>query len=252
MGRLDGRVIIVTGASQGLGAVYARALASEGAKICVSDIKSGSLVVEQIRSDGGEAIDIIADVSSEQACENMVAQTLKHFGQVDVLVNNAAIFTAVERKTFDKIPVEEWDRMHAVNVRGTWLCCKAVVPVMRTNRYGKIINVSTSRFFQGVPFFLHYDSTKGAIIGITRGLSKELGEDNICVNAIAPGSTLSENVKKRTNWMGSGKAAQLSNRAIKREQFPDDLVGSVIFLASAESDFITGQTLLIDGGISAH
>jgi len=252
MGRLDGRVIIVTGASQGLGAAYARALASEGAKVCVSDIKSGRSVVEQIRSSGGEAIDVISDVSSEQACDNMVAQTLKHFGHVDVLVNNAAIFTEVERKTFDKISVDEWDRMHAVNVKGAWLCCKAVVPVMRRSKYGKIINVSTSRFFQGVPYFLHYDSTKGAIIGITRGLSKELGEDNICVNAIAPGSTLSENVKKRTNWMGSGKAAQLANRAIKREQLPDDLVGSVIFLASAESDFITGQTLLIDGGISAH
>jgi NAD(P)-dependent dehydrogenase (short-subunit alcohol dehydrogenase family) len=252
MGRVEGRVIIVTGAAQGLGATYARALAAEGGKICVSDLVSGASVVNEIREIGGEAIDVPADVSDEAACENMVAQTIKAFGKVDVLVNNAAIFTAVERKKFDEIPVEEWDKMHAVNVRGTWLCCKAAVPEMRRNGYGKIINISTSRVFQGVPFFLHYDSTKGAIIGITRGLSKELGEYNICVNAIAPGSTLSENVKKRTNWMGSGKAAQLSNRAIKREQLPEDLVGSVIFLASKESDFMTGQTLLIDGGISAH
>ena len=252
MGRVEGRVIIVTGAAQGLGATYARALAREGGKICVSDLVSSKAVVEEIKAVGGDAIDVSADVSDEEACREMVAKTVEAFGRIDVLVNNAAIFTAVERKKFDEIPVDEWDRMHAVNVRGTWLCCKAAVPEMRRNGYGKIINISTSRVFQGVPFFLHYDSTKGAIIGITRGLSKELGEDNICVNAIAPGSTLSENVKKRTNWMGSGKVAQLSNRAIKREQFPEDLVGSVVFLASGESDFMTGQTLLIDGGISAH
>lgn len=252
MGRVDDRVIIVTGAAQGLGATYARALAAEGAKLCVSDIVSSQSVVEEIKAAGGEAVDIQADVSDEAATENLVAKTMEAFGRIDVLVNNAAIFTAVERKSFHEIPVEEWDKMHAVNVRGTWLCCKAVFPHMRDQGYGKIINISTSRVFQGVPFFLHYDSTKGAIIGITRSLSKELGEHNICVNAIAPGSTLSENVKKRTNWIGSGKAAQLANRSIKREQFPEDLVGSVIFLASGESDFMTGQTLLIDGGISAH
>lgn len=252
MNRLYGRVAIVTGAAQGLGAEYALAIASEGAMVCVSDLVSSASVVDKIRSEGGEAIDVPADVSSELACQKMVDETVKKFGRLDVLVNNAAIFTAVERKKFNEIPVEEWDQMHAVNVKGTWLCCKAAVPEMKKNGYGKIINISTSRFFQGVPFFLHYDSTKGAIIGITRGLSKELGDENICVNAIAPGSTLSENVRKRTNWMGSGKTTQLSNRAIKREQYPNDLVGSVIFLSSSESDFLTGQTLLIDGGISAH
>jgi NAD(P)-dependent dehydrogenase (short-subunit alcohol dehydrogenase family) len=252
MGRVEGRVAIVTGAAQGLGATYARALAAEGAKIVIADRDSGEAVAEEIRGAGGEAIDVPTDVSSEEATEAMVAKAVEAFGRVDVLVNNAAIFTAVERKPFTEIPVEEWDLMHDVNVKGTWLCCKAAVPEMRKNGYGKIVNISTSRFFQGVPFFLHYDSTKGAIIGITRSLCRELGDDNICVNCIAPGSTLSENVVKRTNWMGSGKAAQLANRSLKREEFPEDLVGAVLFLSSAESDFVTGQTLLIDGGITAH
>ncbi len=252
MGRVEGRVAIVTGAAQGLGATYARALAAEGAKIVIADRDPGGAVVEEIREAGGEAIDVPTDVSDEAATQAMVAKTVEAFGRVDVLVNNAAIFTAVERKPFTEIPVEEWDRMHAVNVRGTWLCCKAAVPEMRKNGYGKIVNISTSRFFQGVPFFLHYDSTKGAIIGITRSLCREVGDDNICVNCIAPGSTMSENVLKRTNWMGSGKAAQFANRSIKREEFPEDLVGAVLFLSSGESDFVTGQTLLIDGGISAH
>lgn len=252
MGRVDGRVAIVTGAAQGLGATYAQALAAEGARVVIADRDPGNAVVEEIKAAGGEAIDVPTDVSDEAATRNMVARTIEAFGKLDILINNAAIFTAVERKKFDEIPVEEWDRMHAVNVRGTWLCCKAAVPEMRKQSYGKIINISTSRIFQGVPFFLHYDSTKGAVMAITRALCKELGDDGIRVNCIAPGSTMSENVRKRTNWMGSGAAAQLANRMIKREELPEDLAGAVIFLSSAESDFITGQTLLIDGGVSTH
>ena len=252
MGRVDGRVAIVTGAAQGLGAAYARALAAEGAKVVIADRDPGEAVVAEIKAAGGAAIDVPTDVSDEAATQKMVAETVKAFGRLDILINNAAIFTAVERKKFDEIPVEEWDRMHAVNVRGTWLCCKAAVPEMRKRAYGKIINIATSRIFQGVPFFLHYDSTKGAVMAITRALCRELGDDGIRVNCIAPGSTMSENVRKRTNWMGSGAAAQLKNRMIKREELPEDLVGAVIFLSSAESDFVTGQTLLIDGGISTH
>lgn len=252
MGRVDGRVAIVTGAAQGLGATYARALAAEGAKVAVADRDPGTNVVEEIRAAGGEAIDVPTDVSDEAATQEMVAKTVEAFGRLDILINNAAIFTAVERKKFDEIPVEEWDLMHAVNVRGTWLCCKAAVPEMRKRSYGKIVNISTSRIFQGVPFFLHYDSTKGAVLAITRALCRELGDDGIRVNCIAPGSTMSENVRRRTNWMGSGHAAQMKNRMIKREELPEDLIGAVIYLSSAESDFVTGQTLLIDGGISTH
>ncbi len=252
MGRLDGRVAIVTGAAQGLGATYARALAGEGAKVVIADRDPGYAVVEKIKAAGGDAIDVPTDVSEELATQSLVAKTVDTYGKLDILINNAAIFTAVERKPFDEIPVDEWDRMHAVNVRGTWLCCKAAVHEMRKQSYGKIVNISTSRIFQGVPFFLHYDATKGAVLAITRSLSKEVGDDGIRVNCIAPGSTMSENVRKRTNWMGSGSAVQLVNRMIKREELPEDLMGAVIFLSSAESDFVTGQTLLIDGGVSTH
>jgi len=252
MGRVDGRVAIVTGAAQGLGATYARTLAAEGAKVVIADRDLGDAVVAEIKAAGGDAIDVPTDVSDEAATTNMVAKTIEAFGKLDILVNNAAIFTAVERKPFDEIPVEEWDRMHAVNVRGTWLCCRAAVAAMRKQSYGKIINISTSRIFQGVPFFLHYDSTKGAVLAITRSLCREVGDDGIRVNCIAPGSTMSENVRKRTNWMGSGAAVQHAARMIKREELPEDLVGAVIFLASGESDFVTGQTLLIDGGVSTH
>ena len=252
MGRLDGRVAIVTGAAQGLGATYARALAGEGAKVVIADRDPGYAVVEKIKAAGGDALDVPTDVSEELATQSLVAKTVDTYGKLDILINNAAMFTAVERKPFDEIPVDEWDRMHAVNVRGTWLCCKAAVHEMRKQSYGKIVNISTSRIFQGVPFFLHYDATKGAVLAITRSLSKEVGDDGIRVNCIAPGSTMSENVRKRTNWMGSGSAVQLVYRMIKREALPEDLLGAVIFLSSAESDFVTGQTLLIDGGVSTH
>ncbi len=252
MGRVDGRVAIVTGAAQGLGATYARALAAEGAKVIIADRDDGGAVVEEIRVSGGEAIDIPTDVSQEDATLEMVAKTVEAFGKLDILINNAAIFTAVERKNFDEIPVEEWDLMHSVNVKGTWLCCRAAVAEMRKQKYGKIINIATSRIFQGVPYFLHYDSTKGAVLAITRSLCREVGDDGIRVNCIAPGSTMSENVLKRTNWKGSGAAVQLENRMIKREELPEDLVGAVIYLSSAESDFVTGQTMLIDGGVSTH
>ena len=252
MGRVEGRVAIVTGAAQGLGATYARALAAEGAKVVIADRDSGASVVEEIRASGGEPIDVPTDVREEEATLELVAKTIEGFGKLDILINNAAIFTAVERKGFDEISVDEWDLMHAVNVRGTWLCCRAAVAEMRKQQYGKIINISTSRIFQGVPFFLHYDSTKGAVLAITRSLCKEVGDEGIRVNCIAPGSTMSENVRKRTNWQGSGAAVQLANRMIKREQLPEDLVGAVLFLSSAESDFVTGQTMLIDGGVSTH
>ena len=252
MGRVEGRVAIVTGAAQGLGASYARALAAEGASVAIADKDSGLAVVEDIKNTGGQALDIPTDVSDEDATRDMVAKTIKAFGKLDILINNAAIFTAVERKKFDEISVEEWDRMHAVNVRGTWLCCKVAIPEMRHRGYGKIVNIATSRIFQGVPFFLHYDSTKGAVMAMTRSLCREVGEDGIRVNCIASGSTMSENVRKRTNWMGSGGAAQLKNRMLKREELPEDLNGTVIFLSSAESDFVTGQTMLVDGGVSTH
>ncbi len=248
MGKLDGRVAIVTGAAQGIGAAFAKALASEGSRLVIADLDTGASVVEKIRSAGGVAVDVPTDVSTKDGCENMVAKAIESFGRLDILVNNAAIFTAVERKNFDDIPVDEWDAVMGVNVRGVWLGCCAAVPEMRKNGYGKIISISTGRVFKGTPFFLHYDASKAAVIGITRSLAREVGDDNICVNAIAPGSTMSENVVARTNWKGGNADATMQTRAIKRHEEPEDLVGACVFLASGESDFITGQTLVVDGG----
>lgn len=248
MGRLDGRVAIVTGSAQGIGAAFAKGLAAEGASLVIADLDSGAAVVSEIEATGGRAIDVPTDVSNKAATENMVAKAVETFGRLDILVNNAAIFTSVERKAFDEIPVEEWDRVIAVNVRGVWLCCAAAAPQMRKQKYGKIISISSGRAFKGSPYFLHYDASKGAVIGITRSLARELGDQNICVNAIAPGSTMSENVLKRTNWAGGGPDATVMTRALKRHEEPQDLVGACIFLASAESDFMTGQTVVVDGG----
>ena len=248
MGKLDGRVAIVTGAAQGIGAAFAKALASEGSRLVIADLDTGASVVEEIESAGGVAVDVPTDVSTKDGCENMVSKAIESFGRLDILVNNAAIFTAVERKNFDDIPVDEWDAVMGVNVRGVWLGCCAAVPEMRKNGYGKIISISTGRVFKGTPFFLHYDASKAAVIGITRSLAREVGDDNICVNAIAPGSTMSENVVARTNWKGGNADATMQTRAIKRHEEPEDLVGACVFLASGESDFITGQTLVVDGG----
>lgn len=246
--RVEGRVCIVTGAAQGIGAVYAKALADEGGKIVVSDIDDASAVADEIVAAGGEAIALKNDVSDWGSCQDMAAKSVEAFGRIDVLVNNAAIFGKLDRASIDEISPELFERVMKVNVGGTFLCTKAAIPVMREQGYGKIVNISTSRIFAGLPFYLHYDASKGAVFGMTRAMAKELGDDGIRVNAIAPGSTMSENVKARTDWRDGGPAAKLAGRALKRLQEPDDLIGACVFFASAESDFVTGQTLVIDGG----
>ncbi len=248
MGRLDGRVAIVTGAAQGIGAAFARAMAAEGAKVAIADLDTGEAVVDELKAGGAEAIDVPTDVADEDSCMAMVARTVEAFGGLDIIVNNAAVFTTMERKPFDQISVEEWDKVLAVNTKGVWLCCKAAVPEMRKKKYGKVISICTGRIFKGSPFFLHYDASKAAVLGITRALARELGDDNISVNAIAPGSTMSENVLKRTNWMGGGPERTRATRAIKQDETPEDLVGACLYFASADSDFVTGQTIVVDGG----
>jgi NAD(P)-dependent dehydrogenase (short-subunit alcohol dehydrogenase family) len=244
---LSEKVAIVTGAAMGLGAAFARGLASEGAKVMLCDINDASPVVEEIRAAGGEAMSAITDVTSAASVAAMVEATRSAYGGVHVLVNNAALSSVLTPRPFYEISSEEWDRVMAVNARGTFECAKAVAPIMRSQRYGKIINISTGMVYKGLPGIMHYNASKGAIMAMTRVMARELGPENICVNCIAPGVTPTESVLQNPGIRANLAAIQ-ATRAIQREETPADLVGAIIFLASPESDFITGQSIPVDGG----
>jgi NAD(P)-dependent dehydrogenase (short-subunit alcohol dehydrogenase family) len=251
MGRLDGKIAIVTGAASGIGPAYAQALAAEGAKVMIADVEPGDGTVRAIKEAGGEALSRICDVSDEAQVTALVRETEKAFGGVHVLVNNAAVFARYVAVPLDQISAADWERAFAVNVRGSYLCVKAALPVMRRQGYGKVINIASGTVFKGVPMMLHYVATKGAIIAMTRAMATELGQDGIRVNAIAPGLTSTEYLKGRNDIPGV-LDAMAKTRAIARQEEPQDLVGACIFLASPDSDFVTGQTLVVDGGQVRH
>ena len=242
--RLAGKVAIVTGGARHIGARYCRHLAAQGAAVAIADILDGNAVVEEIKAAGGSAIALRIDVANEQETMRMASDTLKAFGGIDILINNAAIFINIQRHPFYEISAEEWDKVAAVNIKGPFLCAKAVFPQMRQQRSGKIINIASSTAFWGTPNFLHYVASKAALIGMTRSLAREVGEFGICVNAIAPGLVEHEgqNAPKALTEL------QLKERSIKRLQTPEDLLGALIYLSSSDSDFVTGQTIVIDGG----
>ncbi|MGH7929410.1 MAG: SDR family NAD(P)-dependent oxidoreductase [Candidatus Binatia bacterium] len=242
--RLAGRVAIVTGGARHIGARYCRSLAEQGAAVVIADVLDGAKVAEEINSAGGKAIALTVDVSKEEDTSRMAAETVKAFGRIDILVNNAAIFINIQRHPFYEISAEEWDRVSAVNIKGPFLCAKAVFPQMKEQRSGKIINISSSTAFWGTANFLHYVASKAALIGMTRSLAREVGEYGICVNALAPGLVEHEgqNAPKALTEL------QLKERSIKRLQTPEDLLGTLLFLASPDSDFMTGQTIVVDGG----
>ncbi|MDP2603863.1 MAG: 3-oxoacyl-ACP reductase family protein [Deltaproteobacteria bacterium] len=246
--RLAGKVAIVTGGARHIGATYARKLAAEGAAVVIADILDGAPLAEEIHSKGGKALALKIDVSKEEDTARMAAETVKTFGRIDILVNNAAIFINIQRQPFYEITAAEWDRVSAVNIKGPFLCAKAVFAQMKEQMSGKIINISSSTAYWGTPNFLHYVASKAALIGMTRSLARELGEFGICVNAIAPGLVEHEgqNAPKALTEL------QLKERSIKRLQTPEDLLGTLVFLASSDSDFMTGQAIVVDGGSVFH
>ena len=247
--RLKDKVAIVTGAAQGIGAAYARGLAKEGAAVALVDVLDPNPVAKAIMDSGGKALGLKIDVSDEKQTQEMARRVKDAFGRIDILINNAAIYGNIVRKKFEEITVEEWDRLYAVNVRGIFLCVKAVAPEMKAQRSGKIINATSSTFFKGNEDFLHYVSSKGAVVAMTRSLARELGEYEINVNAIAPGQTLSEANLKRGDKVD---ANSLRIRLLKKRLYPEDLVGTIIYLSSSDSDMMTGQVLLVDGGTAFH
>ena len=247
MGQLDGRVAIVTGGTRGIGLAYARGLAAEGVSLMIADIVDGEDVVKEIVRAGGAADSVRVDVTDQSSTEAMAKATTDRFGKIDVLVNNAAYYTAMKRAWFTELDVEEWDKAFAVNVRGPWLCAKAVFPYMKEQHYGKIINVSSTTVWDGTPNFLHYVSTKAAMIGFSRALAREVGEDNIAVNTVTPDYT-PHDPKYAAAQPPDLDATLIARRCFKRRQEPEDMVPTVVFLASAASDFITGQNFLVNGG----
>ena len=246
---LEGRGVLVTGAAQGIGAAFARGLSAAGARVCLCDILPTDGIVGEIEATGGEAIGQHCDITEVGQVEAVVRRAEQAFGRIDGLLNNAALFAKLSKKPFTEIPSEEWDQVMKINTRGIFEFVRCVTPIMRRQRYGKIINISSGTVMAGIPLMLHYVTSKAAVIGMTRSLARELGADNICVNAIAPGLTLSDGVKGDGVFQSS-RDMSLAVRALKREQQPEDLVGAAVFLASAMSDFVTGQTLLVDGGAS--
>jgi 3-oxoacyl-[acyl-carrier protein] reductase len=249
---IEGRVVVITGGGMGIGKIYARRLAQAGAKVVVSDIAAdeSDQVAEAIRDEGGEAISVPTDVSDADRVRNMAEQAAKVFGRIDGLINNASLMSVLPRQPWYDIPEDEWDKVMAVNLRGIFLCCRAVYPYMKEQGGGRIINISSGRIWEGTPNRLHYTTSKAGVIGLTRALAREVGDDNIAVNAITPGLTLSETQLASTsaNYLGGYD----ESRAFKRAQEPDDLVGTVIFLLSDASGFVTGQTINVDGGRNMH
>ena len=259
--KLEGKVALITGGARGMGRSHCLALAREGADIVTCDIckdypvdwplgKKNELdeTIDQVQALGRKAIGLIADISKGNEVREMVERAINTFGRIDILVNNAAFFSSIVKKPFYQISAEEWDAVIGVNLKGLFLCSKAVYPQMKKQRKGKIINVSSGTFFRGLPHFLHYVTSKGGVIGFTRALAREVGDDGIRVNAIAPGYTETEILRERPQDPEEVIKATVANRCIKRTETPEDLAGTIVFLASDDSDFITGQTILVDGG----
>jgi 3-oxoacyl-[acyl-carrier protein] reductase len=253
--RLENKVAIITGSARGMGRVFALRFAREGAKLTVCDILGCKPVAEEIKVIGGEVLALKIDVTSEKDTAAMAQKTFDRFGRIDILVNNAAIIGSIETKDFvkpvDEIVSADWDKILAVNIKGVFLCSKAVIPYMKKQGGGKIVNMASTVAFSGLPQFIHYTTSKGGVVTLTRGLATALGEFNINVNAVAPGLIMTEAMRASYSpefYQGLVATKQLIHKSVE----PEDIANAVLFLASDEADKITGQTLAVNAGEYLH
>ena len=250
---IEGKVIVITGAARGIGQEYARHLGSHGARIVIADITDCTKTLDLVKAAGAGAAATKLDVANASSASDLARTALDAFGRIDALINNAALFGALKGGRFDAIDETEWDAAMAVNVKGVWNCCKAVVPALRAAGGGSIVNIASLAATYGMPYGLHYTTSKAAVIGLTRGLARELGRDNIRVNAVAPSVVLTEGTReffaeKADRALDTIKAGQ----AIARNLLPSDLVGTIHWLVSDASRLVTGQTIAVDGGTVMH
>lgn len=247
MGRLDGKTVAITGAAQGIGAIMAKRMAAEGANVLVTDVLDTDDCVKAINDAGDKAVGMSVDVTSDDDLAAMVEKAESEFGSLNILVNNASIFTALQPKPFMQIDNDEFDKIMTVNCRGVHQATKAAVPAMMKAGGGKVVNIASGTFYYGPPGLSHYTASKGAVIALTRCHGRELGDKNIQVNAIAPGLTESEGMQGHTGF-DPARAPTVASRSIKRDMLPEDLLGSLMYLITPDSDFVTGQTVNVDGG----
>jgi len=252
LGRFEGKTALVTGGAVGIGLAVATGFLEQGARVVIVDIQGAQKAAQSLDPTGARALGLTADVTDDREVDDAVAKALSAFGSVDILVNNAGIATGIPPRPFEEIRIEEWIRVYDVNVLGIFRFCRAVLKPMKAAGGGRIVNIGSAAAFKGVPLLLHYVSSKGAVLAMTRSLAKELGEHAILVNCVAPGFTISPSVLENEGQMSRSRTISLQGRAIARDQFPEDLVGAVLFLASSDASFMTGQTLVVDGGTYLH
>jgi NAD(P)-dependent dehydrogenase (short-subunit alcohol dehydrogenase family) len=247
-GPLAGKVAIVTGGAQGIGRAIAEQLAGDGARIVIADLRGA----EEAAGAFEDGVGLTIDVADEADVARMAGETVERCGSIDILINNAGLYASLAMRPFDQIPVAEWRQVMDVNVLSMFLTCRAVVPQMRAQGGGRIVNISSGTPFRGVPFLLHYVTSKGAIVAFTRSLAKELGGEDILVNCVAPGFTMSDGVVEHPEVIEALRDVSVGARTLKRDQVPEDVTGAVAFLCGPGATFITGQTMVIDGGQYFH